>query len=297
MRKFVLIALALGVAALAGVSLMLNQKLQLSRSEYTALKAEEQSTRNRYGAAIEEIAAIQDSLSAIALGEDGMKALETELDREKSLSPDRGDIAMARIGAIKAGIERTKEKIQELEDKLQASGVQAAGLQKMISGLRRTVAEKEEQIGQLTAKVDSLQTQVTGLVAEVQQHTGTIQAQAETIQAQADTIEDRRRELGTVYYTIGSKKELKAAGVIVSRGGVLGLGKTLEPSGHIDESLLTPLDTDQQTVIHIPAKKAKILSAQPPSSYELQLLGDEMELRILDAKLFRTVKHVIILKS
>jgi predicted nucleic acid-binding Zn-ribbon protein len=290
MRKIVLIALAAGVVLLAGVSLMLNQKLQLSRSEYTALEADEQATRSRYGAALEEIAAIQDSLNAIVLGEDGLKALETELDREKDLSQGRGDAAIARIEAIKAGIERTKAKIEELEDKLQAGGVQMAGLQKMITGLRRTVAEKETQIGLLTARVDSLQTQVTGLEAEVQQHSA-------TIQAQAVAIEDKRRELGTVYYTIGSKKELKAAGVIVSKGGVLGLGKTIEPSGQIDESLLTPLDTDQQTVIHIPSKKAKLLSDQPPASYELQAVGEELELRILDPRLFRTVKHVIIMKS
>jgi hypothetical protein len=131
-------------------------------------------------------------------------------------------------------------------------------------------------VAQLTERVDELQTEVT---------------------AQAVVIEDSRRELGTIYYTYGSKDDLKDAGLIVSKGGVLGFGKTLEPSGQLDQTLFTALDTDLQTVIHIPAEKAKVLSDQPPASYQLVAVGDQLELHIVDPKAFRTVKHVVIVTT
>lgn len=283
MKKPLQIALVLGVIVCFGAAIMLYQELQdrshqleQSAADYALLQADEQQMREEYGQAIDEIAAIQDSLNTIVLGEEGMRALSTQLDQEVQLSQTGGDAALARIGVIKAGIQRTKDRIQELDARLKESGVKLAGLEKLIRSLRQAVAEKEVQVAQLTERVDALQTEVT---------------------AQAVVIEDSRRELGTIYYTYGSKDELKDAGLIVSKGGVLGFGKTLEPSGQIDQAMFTALDTDRETVIYIPAEKAKILSDQPPDSYQLVAVGEQLELHIVDPKAFRTVKHVVIVTT
>jgi type II secretory pathway component PulJ len=283
MKKPLQIALVLGVIVCFGAAIMLYQRLQdrsqqleQSVADYAELQADEQQMRAEYGKAIDEIAAIQDSLNTIVLGEEGMRTLTTQLDQEVSLTQSGGDAALARIAVIKAGIQRTKERIQELDARLKESGVRLSGLEKMIRSLRQAVAEKEVQVAQLTERVDELQTEVT---------------------AQAVVIEDSRRELGTIYYTYGSKDDLKDAGLIVSKGGVLGFGKTLEPSGQLDQTLFTALDTDLQTVIHIPAEKAKVLSDQPPASYQLVAVGDQLELHIVDPKAFRTVKHVVIVTT
>jgi hypothetical protein len=108
----------------------------------------------------------------------------------------------------------------------------------------------------------------------------------------------KQQELATIFYTMGSKKELIRSGVVVAQGGVLGLGKTLKPSGTFDENAFTSLDTDQESVIRIPTRKAQVLSPQPVSSYVLEPAGtDAMELRILDSKEFRKVKHLVILTT
>jgi predicted nucleic acid-binding Zn-ribbon protein len=285
------------IVVLGGTAAVLYQRLQQRSADYTALQADEQATRDRYSRAIEEIAAIQDSLNAIVLGDEGARALADQLEAEKSLSQTRGDQAMARIASIRAGLERAKHRIQELDAEVQEGGVKIAGLEKMIQNLRRSVAEKEELIVQLTHRVEALQTQVAGLEAEVEEGNQTIEAQAVTIEYQAVAIDNTRRELGTVYYAIGTKKELKSAGLIVAKGGLLGIGRTLEPSGQIDQTMFTPMDTDRDTVIHIPAEKARVLSDQPPLSYELQKVGEQMELHILDPRAFRMVKHVIIMTT
>jgi hypothetical protein len=67
-----------------------------------------------------------------------------------------------------------------------------------------------------------------------------------------------------------------------------------------EEASFSPLNTDEQNIIQIPAKKGKvqILSAQPPGSYSLTTVGKDMvELHILDRNEFRKIKHLVILKA
>ena len=296
MRKFLLAVAILALVALAGVTVSLNQKLGQSRADYSSLQADEQATSARYAAAIDEVAAIQESLRDIDLGDQGTQALQTQLSQEQSLSKDQSEQTMARIAEIKTGVERANNRIKELEDKLKQSDVHVAGLEKLIKGLRATVAEKEKEIAALQTRVGELQTQVTGLQTEVAAGKETIRQHEETIQQQTTTLETSRKRMGTVYYTIGTKKDLSRQGLVESKGGVLGLGKTLRPTGRTDGGKFTQMDTDYATVIPIAAKKAKVVTAQPAGSYELAATPDQqLELRILDADAFRTVKYVIIM--
>lgn len=267
------IVLALGVLTLLGIgaSILFYSKYRKSDADFQNMVAEEANTRLRYGQAINEIATIQDSLNTIALGEEAARLEPSPLQSELGTSATNGDAAIARISLLKAGIERTKVRIQELDERLKQDGVKIAGLQKLITRLRATVAEKEQYVASLTVERDALQTQVTGL----------------------------SDELGTVMYVVGSKKELLDSGVVVAKGGVLGVGKTLEPSGLVDETMFTALDTDEQSVIQIPAEKAQVVSAQPVTSYVLQPIeGSGMtELRIVDPKEFRKIKHLVIVTA
>jgi chromosome segregation ATPase len=297
MRRFLWIPILAVAVVLGGIAMNLNQNLERSRTDYTKLQSDEAATRERYGNAISEIAAIQDSLDAIVLGDDGTRELQQQLDAERSLSKERTDETMDRIATIRAGVERAKTRIVDLESRLKESDGKIAGLDKLVKNLRASVAEKEQVIAQLTTRVDELQTQVAGLTTKVQEGEQLIEAQAVTIESQTAAIEDRRRELGTVLYTIGTKSELKDAGLVVSKGGVLGIGRTLKLSGEFPAGHFTPLDTDKEQVIHIAAEEARLLSDQPVSSYALVQVGEEVELHILDPLAFRTVKHVVIMTS
>lgn len=290
MRQPVLVALIVGLVVLLGAGLFVFQKYRQADSDYRAMKTMEAETRNRYGEAINEIAMIQDSLNAIVLGDSTAALLPADLQAERRLMETRGDMALARIAVLKAGIERTKQRIQELDESLSKSGVRIEGLERMVANLRRNVARKEQEVAALAGERDALQTQVTGLTAEVAQR-------EDSLAQQAEALEQRRRQLSTVWYVIGTKKELMGSGLAVAKGGILGLGKTLEPSGEFDPSLFTAMDTDHQQVIRIPARRAQVLSAQPASSYTLQPVEGGLELVIVDPVEFRHVKHVLIMTS
>jgi hypothetical protein len=165
-----------------------------------------------------------------------------------------------------------------------------AAFARLVKQLKQELAAKEQLVADLTTQVDSLQTHVAGLTATVQE--------SETrIAAQVDTLEDRRRELGTVFYVIGSRQDLMKHGVVVARGGVLGLGKTLDASGKVDETAFRSVDTDQESVIPISAKKAHVLTPQAPDSYALEVVNGQLELRILDPHEFRKVRHLVIVTA
>jgi len=240
------------------------------------------STRTSYQQAVQEIAAIQDSLNAIAAGSD--QAMEmTSLDAERRLSPTGGSEALARIAGLRT-------RIQSLEQRLQQSGIRIAGLDQMVRQLKTGLAEKEQVVARLGGQVDSLTTQVGDLSAGV--------AEAHTmIAAQSDTLAQFRRELGTIYYVIGSRQDLLRTGVVAARGGVLGMGKTLRPTGHVDPERLHVVDTDEQAVIPLGVAKARVLTAQPPQSYALELKDGQLQLRILDAKEFCKVRQLVIVTA
>jgi len=288
MRKPTQIILLVLTVLFLGGTAYFYQKYQKSSADYASMVTQEQTARNQYGEAINSIATIQDSLNAIALGDSSVRLLSG--DNEHRLSNTQRQEVLDRISLLKAGLERTRARIAVLDEKLQKSGVRVSGLRKMVAQLKQTVGEKEELVAGLNARVDSLQTQVTGLVATVAQ-------KQDTIVAQAENIEQKRKELGTIYYVIGTRKDLTKSGVVVAKGGVLGLGKTLKPTGQFDETQFTAMDTDQETVVRIPSDKVQILSAQPPSSYQLQIVGKETELHIIDPNEFRKVKHLVILRG
>lgn len=289
MRKPVQIALIAAVVVLVAATAVLFQQYRQAAQNYETTKAAEDAAHNQYVEVLGAIGEIQDSLSAIAVGDSAAQVL-AQRSREMPSAPDRRQ-ALERIAMLRASIQRARGRIDALEASLSRSRVRVAGMQKLIANLRQTVAEREQRLTALTGQVDSLQTRVTGLVEEVAQN-------QDTIQARDRVLEDRRRELGTIYYVVGSKKELRDRGIIQPRGGVLGVGKTLTLSGRVDESAFTPLDTDLSTVVSTPVSKrvkVEVLSPQPVSSYELREVDGRVELHILDPQEFRKVKHLVIM--
>ena len=288
MRKpvqFTLFA-ALGLL-LAGV-VVLFLKYRDTSVAYDNVRASEAATQARYEKTIDAIAEIQDSLSAISIGEADVSLKSSGLQSEQQISGTNKTETLDRIATLRSSILRNKSRIRQLEANLKSNGNKISGLQKMVANLKQTVAEKEQFVAELTARVDALQTQVAGLATEVQQD-------QETLRARDQAIEEKRRELATVYYIVGTKRDLTEKGAVVARGGLLGIGKTLLPAPTANPGAFNALDTDQETVISLGAAKAQVLSAQPADSYELRLVDGKMELHILNPVEFRKIKHVVVM--
>ena len=287
MRKPVVIALVSALVLSLAAAVFLFVKFRQTDADLTKARTGETAAQGRYTDAINAISEIQDSLSTLPVGgPEGQ--VSSSLATEQKLSGPGSQQAIERIHAIGATLERQKQRISQLEQRLKKSGVKVKSLEHLIEHLKASVAEKEAIITTLNARVDSLRTEVAGL------H-GAVDEAHQTIATQTQQIEDKRHELATVYYIIGDKKTLTSLGVIEARGGVLGLGKTLQSTGRFDSSHFTALDTDQQTSITIPAARVEVVSNQPTSSYRLESANGKVTLRITDVNQFRKFKQVVIL--
>lgn len=283
MRRTLVFFLAFISVLLLTATAVSFSKYRKSLKDYAQATANQESMRVRYDRAVSEIVTIQDSLNAIVLGEEAAH-IPAQHEVEVQGSATLHDTVLARITALKAAIERTKGRIEELDARLKRNGVKIAGMERMMAGLRKSVAEREQRIALLSTEVDTLETKVAGLSAEVD--------------VKQQELTEKQRQLATIFYAMGTKKELTRSGVVAAKGGVLGLGKSLTLSGHFNETAFTALNTDQENVIRIPSEKAQVLSAQPVSSYALQPVGKDMvELRITNPEEFRKIRHLVILTS
>src|SRR6185436_15939310 len=100
-RSHLIAIIAILVLSAGAVTLMYG-KIRKTETAYAQLQTDEENTRVRYG-------------KAIVLGEHEAQLIPSQLKQEQQLSETRGDEAMARIEVIKAGIERTKVRIEELD--------------------------------------------------------------------------------------------------------------------------------------------------------------------------------------
>lgn len=287
MKKPVQIALIVAVVALAGVSAVYFAKYRTTQEQLASTTASEKEVQDRYGRTIEAIAEIQDSLNALSLDEGGTPLSPGGVDAERRMGGPNSQESLDRIAMLRSSIEKNKERIRILESDLRERGVKVNSLERLIANLKRSVSDKEQLVAMLSGRVEELETEVGGLTVAVAQ-------KSDTLRTRDVQLEESRRDNATVYYAIGSRKELKEAGVITSSGGVLGVGKTVLPAAIPNPTAFTPIDTDQQDVIVFRAEKARVISAQPASSYQLVTTGATTELRILSPIDFRKVKEVVI---
>ncbi len=288
MKRSVIAALSVAGVVLVAVIIVLAVRVKRTSAEYGETRAAEDTVRSQFNAALESIAEIQDSLDAITPAETRVIHLSQNAENGQAVSQTQKEQMLGAIADLKQSIDNSNKRIGQLEKSLKKSKTEVAGLKRIIQNLKASVAEKEATIQRLSSRIDSLNVTVAGLQTEV--HQG-----QETIAQQAGVIETKNREIGSIFYVIGTKKDLKDKGIVVEKGGVIGLGKAALVSGAFSSKDFTPLDTDSLREITIHGQEPQVLSAQPAASYEIQPYANGSKLVIKDPKEFRKVKYLVIM--
>lgn len=288
MNKSPFIVLSLIVIALMVVVVMLGLKYKETTARYAETRQSEETVRNQFNSALVSLAEIQESLESVVPEGERVVRLTQGVEPGTEAAQSQRDHMLGTISNLKETIDLSKRRIRELEESLRSNQIEIGGLKRLIEGLKRSVAEKESMIAKLTVKVDSLTVAVVGLKEDVRRG-------EEKITEQATVIEEKSQELATVFYTIGTKKELKEKGIITEKGGVIGLGKSTVLSSAFRAGDFTALDTDRIEEIRIHGREPQVLSAQNAMSYEIQIVGDEAKLVIKDAREFRKVKYLVVM--
>lgn len=238
---------------------------------------------------------LQEYLSIIAEGLDSISIEEHELLVNTTPGENMGlnrQRMKQNLNHVREILARHRNRITELEKKLESGNGDVQNLRTIITALRQQLDAKERELAKLKSDLEDNRKSVAMLTSQVQQISEEKDAQAETIQEQQETIERQTEKLNSGYIRIASKKELKESGLLI--GGFL--KKTKVDYSKIDLSKFQLVDTRTLKRINIP-RKAKILSPVPGGSYSIENGSNEDVIQILDSEKFWSVSNFLIIQT
>jgi hypothetical protein len=232
--------------------------------EYMKLLAEKDSVQgitNISGQKINEYLAdfnsIADNINQIKEKE---KLITVSTNNTSELNTSKRDQINSDIQLIYDLMTKNKQMIANLSKKLKNSNLKIIELEKMITNLNMQLADKDKDINDLKLQLEKLHFDVARLNSN-------IDSLSTTNKEKESTINQKTSELNTAYYVFGTKKELIKNNIISKEGGIIGIGKTTKLSQDFNKDYFKKIDITKITKILISAKKAKIVTTHPSSSY------------------------------
>ena len=248
--------------------------------------SEADSLRNVIGANMAEMDEMNLFLDAVNTSMDSVVNMEGGILRTSGESPmSKKEQIKQNLEAYKMMLERQRERISILEAKLKDGDAKSKKMLHTIQALKKQIEEKELEkrkfdIVTLKSHVDKLNTNVAQLKEEKAE-------QEKALEAQSNMLNE-------AYVVIGSKKELKAAGLMT--GGSLFKKSKLNMS-KVNASAFKKIDIRNVKSFKIPANRYEILSQMPSGSYKVSKNDDGTStLTITDATRFWSVTNYLVIK-
>lgn len=254
---------------------------------------------------LRETLATQDSLlvlvNDISDGMSQIKDLEKIIATPGSLgeSASRRDQIKNDMIAIQKALQERRERLAELEKKLADTGGESSTLKRTVSNLKAQIAEQQTEIATLTnqlasanIRIEELNAQVSDLNSDVDSLNTGLTAEREQKEAAQEAATAATNELNTVYYAIGTGKELKEKKILESGF----LRKTKVMKGDFDMSYFTAGDRRTLTVIPTHSNKAKVLTSQPKDSYTIMDQNGQKVIKITDPAKFWQLSNFLVIE-
>ncbi len=186
-------------------------------------------------------------------------------------------------------MEKNKQAIASLKHKLKSSNMKIKKLEEMLARYEKQLLDKDVEIEQLKQQLLNLNFTVETLNASVDTLKRVNRAKDEVISQKVD-------EMNTAYYALGTEKELKANKVISKSGGFIGIGRNQKVQQDFNTEYFKKIDITKLTFITINAKKAKLLTSHPSSSYSFEGTDKKVEkLLITNQKEFWKVSKYLVI--
>lgn len=187
------------------------------------------------------------------------------------------------MSAIESMMSANKQKIAQLNSRVNKLNSKNADLQAYITRLEERSAQQEAQIAELLTELENNKVVIKGLNKNVTDLTASNQEKDQYIARQ---IADANR----AYFVVGTYSELKEAGIVAKTGGFIGIGRKQGTVADMNTERFTEIDRTKVSTININKKKAMVISQHPENSYELVADPDDSSvtayLRILNPSQF-----------
>lgn len=216
-------------------------------------------------------------------------------------TPDQRQNIRRDMIQIQEALMQRRQRLEQLEKQLASSNRNNATLQQAIKSLKTQLAQQEstisglrQQLADANIQIEDLSNSVAKLGEEKDSISNVAEAQSAAREAAERQVVEVSNELNTVYYAIGTSRELKDHNLLDA--GFLRKTKVL-PSD-FDQNYFTTSDKRTLRTIPLGAKKAKVLTNQPTSSYEIIDGANGMKvLKITDPARFWQMSSFLVVKT
>jgi chromosome segregation ATPase len=216
-------------------------------------------------------------------------------------SADTGDISVSAQSRIKKDIElmsntlqRNRERIAELEQKLRNSNANSAALRKSIELLKAQIAEKDALIVELQESLAARDVRINELDQAVSNLSTQVTDLTNVAQNQASVIATQDVALNEVYYIYAYTEQLRENNIFTG-GGLF--SKTQVLKDNFNRDAFTKADMRKLSSIFLESKKVKVCTNHPADSYELvQDAEGFYTLNILNADNFWSLTRYLVVE-
>lgn len=246
---------------------------------------------------LEEALADRDQLLALVnqinADMDSIRSIENIIsvagDSEMANSQDQ---LRSNMTALRDGLRQRRERLDELERRLNASNLNNNNLRQTIASLRARIDEQDTEIAQLRQNLDQARQQIGDLdlaVDSLNRTVNTVTTARDSVSAEATRIEN---ELNRCYYAIGTRSELRDYHIIET--GFLRRTKLME--GDFDRNFFTTSDKRTLTSIDLNSTRARVLTNQPEDSYRIIEANGHKILQITNPALFWSLSNYLVIQ-
>lgn len=198
------------------------------------------------------------------------------------------------LESFKQLLERQRKQINSLQDSLYSRRGNTEKLTRIIAFLNQELVEKDQTINTLKQEIIQNKRSIAELQGQVSVLKENVAVLDKKTKMQKQTLEVQDNILNEGFVKIGTKKELLEVGLLSKKGL---FSKSKLDISNLNENDFMKVDMRTVTEIPITAKKVKILSAMPESSYSLEKTEVGIVLRIIDAGAFWNVSKYLIIQT
>jgi len=235
----------------------------------------------------QDLVQIQRNLNQIHQKQEHLTKTSSDIEKYKRKgSQALKDSIIKQITDIDVFLKKNQERLTGLEKTVKNSDFKISSLQSLVRELRQAIIDREEEIFLLKEEVKNLNIQIAALES--------------TVDVLDEVIEKQEKELTTAYYIIGTEEALLNAGVVETKGGILGLiGQNVVLSTDFNLSKFNELDIILNTdfTIDRPVESIHVLTSHSKSSYELKSRGEKITQLIVNNSdaFWKKSKYLVVL--
>ncbi len=254
-----------------------------------------EASKQELAAALEERDQLLCIVKEISVSMDQIKNFENimAISGTQSLEkPDQRARLLSDMAVVKESLKHRRERLVELESKLQESALYTDDMKGTIKALRNQIDRQTEEIENLRCQLFSANEHINTLNNEVDSLNTTVAIVNDNLDAAQAASARLENELNTCYFVVASKSQLKEHHIIET--GFLRKSKLLE--GDFDKEFFSIGDKRDLSTLNLQSNKVKIYTNHPGDSYEIGNVDKNKVLTITNPEKFWSLTNYLVIQ-